>query len=432
MLDLWQIPLWRCDVPLTSKELGQRLKQIREAGQITQEAAAKALGVSRPTIAQIEAGNRPINTVQLEKFARLCGKDIEDLISPPAAQPKEATAVLFRMTQELKQPIDQAALEPRIKLLREYTQLEALLGLNAKFAVPVKHELPDPRSVWEAIDTGQKMAEDERQRLQLGTRPVKDMAELLEVQGVRVLDIEMDEDISGIFMGDPQIGLSIFVNPKHHAFRHAFTLAHEYCHVLADRHRVSVISSGQTEKDLIEVRANAFAAAFLLPKAGVEQFFQSQGKTGPTRITLSTASLREEPGEPAAAEQRRPASATEIQLYDIVHLQHHYGVSWPAAVHRLQNLGIIGKEQRDELLARQEEARQLGHIIKLERKEPESDKRFETRDFRVRFFCLGVDAFRQDLISLQKLQELMAMIDVELDELRQLLVKAKLLKKAAA
>ena len=417
---------------MTPKELGQRMKQIRETSQVTQDAAAKALGVSRPTITQIEAGNRPINTVQLEKFARLCGKGLGDLLLPAAAQPKEATAVLFRMTQELKQTIDPAALEPRIKLLREYTQLEALLGLNAKFTLPVKHELPDPRSVWEAIDTGQKMAEDERQHLQLGTRPVKDIAELLEVQGVRVLDIEMDEDISGIFMGDLQIGLSIFINPQHHAFRHAFTLAHEYCHVLADRQRMSVISSGQTEKDLIEVRANAFAAAFLLPKAGVEQFFQSQGKTGPTRVSLSTPSFRQEPGEPAAAEQRRPANAAEIQIYDIVHLQHHYGVSWPAAVHRLQNLGVLGKEQRDALLSRHEEALQLGRVIRLERKEPESDKRFETRDFRVRFFCLGVDAYRQDLISLQKLQELMAMIDVEPDELRQLLVKAKLLKKAAA
>jgi len=43
-----------------------------------------------------------------------------------------------------------------------------------------------------------------------------------------------------------------------------------------------------------------------------------------------------------------------------------------------------------------------------------------------------LDAYRQDLISLQKLQELMAMIDVKPDQLRQLLVKAKLLKKAAA
>src|SRR5258708_2518847 len=219
---------------MTPQELGQRLKQIRETSQITQDAAAKTLGVSHPTITQIEAGNRPINTLQLEKFARLCGRDIGELLSSTASKPKEATAVLFRMTQQLKQKINRSTLEPKIKLLREYTHLETLLGLNTQFTIPAKYEILEPRSTWEAIDTGQKMAEEERQRLQLGTRPVKDMAELLEIQGIRVLDVEMDEDISGVFMGDVQIGLSIFINPKHYAFLHVFTLAHQYCNDLAD------------------------------------------------------------------------------------------------------------------------------------------------------------------------------------------------------
>ncbi|MBI4064547.1 MAG: ImmA/IrrE family metallo-endopeptidase [Elusimicrobia bacterium] len=414
-------------MPLDSKELGQRLKQMREACQITQDAAASALRVSRPTVAQIEAGNRPINTLQLEKLAKLYNRDVGDFFTTSGALRQEATAVFFRMTEELKQKVDRKALEPSLRLLREFTQLEKLLGLDSKYNQPVKYEHPEPSNTWEAIELGQKMAEDERQRLQMGTRPIKDMAELLELQGVRVLDVDMDEEISGVFMGDENIGLSIFINPKHHAFRHAFTLAHEYCHVLVDRARASVVSSAQNEKDLIEVRANAFAAAFLLPKAGVDEFFTSLGKAGSTRTHLTTSGHE----QAFTAEQRKSSKALEIQLYDIVHLQHHYGVSWETAVYRLQNLGFINKDEGKKLLDKKEEAQAVGHLVRLELKKKEKIEKdgFETRDFRARFFTLGIDAYRQEIISLDKLQELMKMINIDPDKLKGFLKKADILQK---
>lgn len=411
---------------LDPKALGQRLQQIREAKQLTQMAAAKALGVSRPFIAQIESGQRPINTLQLEKLAALYGRDVSDFFAP-AAKTREATAVFFRITDELKQKIDKKALEPSIRLLREYTNLETLLGLDAKFKRPMKYEVAEPTSTWEAIQMGQQIAEDERQRLQLGTRPIKDMAELLEIQGVRVLGVAMDADISGVFMGDDQIGLSILLNTEHHKFRHAFTLAHEYCHVLSDRARATVVSSAKTGKDLIEVRANSFAAAFLLPKAGVEAFFQSLGKAGSTRSYLASTGA-----EPSAGEQRRPAAAAQIQLYDIVHLQHHYGVSWDAVVYRLQNLGLISKDECSELLEKKEEAHLLSRAIKLETKASAEEKRFENRDFAARFFSLGVDAYRQEIISLKKLEELMEFIHIKPDQLKEILRNAGISEKAAA
>ena len=413
---------------LDPKELGQRLQMIREAKQITQAAAAKVLGVSRAYIAQIESGSRPINTLQLEKLANLYGRDVGEFFATAASQAREATAVFFRITDELKQKINRKTLEPSIRLLREYTNLEKLLGLDTKFKRPNKYEVPEPTNTWEAIQVGQQIAEEERQRLQLGTRPIKDMAELLEIQGVRVLGVAMDADISGVFMGDDQIGLSILLNTEHHKFRHAFTLAHEYCHVLSDRARATVVSSAKTGKDLIEVRANSFAAAFLLPKTGVEEFFQSLGKIGATRSYLASTGA----AEPSSGEQRRPASAAQIQLYDVVHLQHHYGVSWDAAVYRLQNLGLISKDESEDLLGKRDEAQALSRAIKLEMKPSSEEKKFENRDFAARFFSLGVDAYRQEIISLKKLEELMDLIGIEADQLKHILRNAGISEKAAA
>ena len=408
---------------LDSKKLGFRLKQSREARQMTQQEAAKFIGISRVTIAQIEAGNRPINTVQLEKLAKLYGQGIEGFLTSDGIQSPEATSVLFRITEALKQKIDRKMLEPSIKLLREYTNLEKLLGLNSKFRRPIKYELSEPKNTWEAIQMGQQIAEEERQRLQLATQPIKDMSELLELQGVRVLGVSMDKDISGIFMGDDQIGLSILLNTAHNSIRHTFTLAHEYCHVLTDRIRTTVVSSKQTGKDLIEVRANSFAAGFLFPKAGIEEFFQSLGKTGAGRSYLTAPGVN----QPDEAEQRRPLKSREIQLYDIVHLQHHYGVSWETAVYRLQNIGIISKDESEDLLKKKEEANILGQIIKLELKPSVPKPKFENRDFVARFFSLGVDAYRQEIISLSKLEELNELIGVTPNQLRQVLRKMDLL-----
>ncbi|KAF0125869.1 MAG: hypothetical protein FD189_1290 [Elusimicrobia bacterium] len=400
---------------LTGKELGRRLKSARESKQITQEAAARELGVSRVALTLIEGGKRPVNTTQLEKLAGLYGRRLEDFLV--AGDEAEKVALRFRVAEELQNRVDRSIFEPVIKLLREYTQLEKLLGLDAKYRHPVKYEFPEPASVWEAIKAGQEIAESERQRLMLGGRPVRDIAGLLEIQGIRILDIAMDTDISGIFMCDEETGMSILANPRHHAFRHAFTLAHEYCHLLVDRDRALLVSSGGAGKDLVEVRANAFAAAFLLPKAGVVEFFESIGKTGGTRTYLAIGGVK----GAHEAEQRRTATSISIRLHDVVHLQHHYGVSWDATVYRLQNLGVISKDECRELLSKSEEAKALRRLIKVDAPDSETEKKSGSRDFNMRFFCLAVDAFCQELVSRSRLKELLAMIGVGEPELKELL-----------
>jgi len=57
--------------------------------------------------------------------------------------------------------------------------------------------------------------------------------------------------------------------PRHSGIR--FTLAHELCHLLADRHRGSDLAmvSGEWAPRSIEQRANAFAAALLMPDSAI-------------------------------------------------------------------------------------------------------------------------------------------------------------------
>jgi Zn-dependent peptidase ImmA (M78 family)/DNA-binding XRE family transcriptional regulator len=383
---------------------------------MTQEHVADAISLSRAMVAQIETGVRPANTVLLEKIASVFRCDVRDFFVATAST--DAVGALFRATEAIQEEVAEETLKPQIALLRQYTALEKMLGVNPSMNSPVRYETAEMKSNWDAIQAGVKIAEDERRRLQLGIDPMSDMAGLLELQGVRVLGVDLPDTISGAFLGDDQTGLAVLFNRKHHEARHAFTLAHEYCHVLADRDKLSVVSAKQNQMDLIEVRANAFAAALLLPEDGVKAFFDRLGKAGPTRSALAVADSAE--GVSDSSERRRSAEAVKIQIYDIAHLQFHYGVSWETAVYRLHNLRYIGKDERDDLLSKKAQANFLENLMRHERGRKGSGGK-EIRDFSSRFFGVAMDAYRQEFISRAKLDELMEMINVSSVELKSIL-----------
>ncbi len=63
------------------KELGKRLKQIRQEKQITQEALALESSISRSHIAMIEAGRRDITVSALFKISRALNVTLTEIFS---------------------------------------------------------------------------------------------------------------------------------------------------------------------------------------------------------------------------------------------------------------------------------------------------------------------------------------------------------------
>lgn len=53
--------------------LGQRLRQVRETADLTQEDLAKVLGVHPRRISEWEAGERPMYVDSFVQIARVCG-----------------------------------------------------------------------------------------------------------------------------------------------------------------------------------------------------------------------------------------------------------------------------------------------------------------------------------------------------------------------
>jgi Zn-dependent peptidase ImmA (M78 family)/DNA-binding XRE family transcriptional regulator len=404
------------DQPLgiTQKELGERIRAAREACGMTQGAVAKQLGICRPTIVKTEQGNRMVPSLVLAKMADLFGRDIRQLVGA-SFQQEDSLAALFRAQPDLaSQPGAMKRLRECLALGRELTNLEALVGLDHDIVAAAKYSMQIPRGRWEAIRQGQRLAEDERRRLGLGSAPLPDLAGLLEAQGVRTGLVELPGDVSGLALSDRKAGLLVVANRAHPTLRRRFSLAHEYCHVVVDRERLGLVSRASGRDDLAEVRANAFAANFLVPEDGARQLVAGLGKGRPSR---THAKVFDEAGC-LNVDGRIKFGSQVVQLYDVVMLAHHFEVSRLAALFRLRNLDVVDEDEleRLEALERAGKGKRMAKLLGL----AEADPAGGSDELRHRFLGLAVEAYRRGEVSRGKLRELASMVALPAGDLDKL------------
>jgi Zn-dependent peptidase ImmA (M78 family)/transcriptional regulator with XRE-family HTH domain len=402
-------------MPVSREELARRLRVAREACGLTQEDVAEHLDVSRPTVAQMELGNRAVTSLELDRLARLYGRDLREFFMDEF-QGHDALAALFRADSDVaQQPHVVDALRNCVTVGREVTNLERLLGLDREGGAAAIYPLPAPRNRWQAVQQGERVAAQERQRLGLGFAPLGNIAEVLETQGVRTALIDLPDDVSGLTMADPTIGVFVVANRLHAAVRRRFSLAHEYAHALLDRDRLGTVSRSTERDDLPEVRANAFAATFLLPIEGVRQFMTMIGKGGPSR---QRTEVFDEGGVVEASTRAAPKSQ-DTQMYDVAELAEHFGVSRLATLYRLRNLRILSDAEFANLKEYEDVGygRAVANLLQL----PDIDEDAARDEYRHRFLSLALEAFRRAEISRAKLSELANMIGLDGNQLPDLL-----------
>jgi Zn-dependent peptidase ImmA (M78 family)/DNA-binding XRE family transcriptional regulator len=409
-------------MPVSQKELGRRLRAAREACRMTQEEVARGLGLSRSGVAQMELGNRAITGLELERLAYLFGRDMREFFAEEFHE-EDALVALFRAHPDMAEQTDVVdMLRKCLAIVREVTNLEGLLRIDRDLGAIASYPLPVPRGKWEAVQQGERVAQAERHRLQLGLAPLANVSELLETQGVRTAQINLPEDISGVTLIEPSVGLFVVANCRHHVLRRRFSYAHEYAHVLLDRERRGTISRVADRDSFSEVRANAFAANFLMPEEGVWQFITALGKGSPSRrhaeVFGDSVEVLGNSGVVRALSRTEPKSQ-DIQLYDVVHLAHHFGVSRLAALYRLYNLGFVTGAELERLKVQEEVGRgkEVATLLGL----PEPDHEAARDEFRHRFLSLALEAVRQDAITRAKLRELAQMVDLGPEPLARLL-----------
>lgn len=66
---------------LSQKQIGSRIAEIRKLKGLSQEELAKHIHISRPSLAQIELGNRGLDVLELQKLSQVLEFSIDDFMS---------------------------------------------------------------------------------------------------------------------------------------------------------------------------------------------------------------------------------------------------------------------------------------------------------------------------------------------------------------
>lgn len=208
------------------------------------------------------------------------------------------------------------------------------------------------------------------------------------------------------------------MNGRHGHARRRFSFAHEYAHVLLDRDGHGTVSRTTDQEDMSEVRANAFAAAFLMPESGLRNYVARLGKG---RESRSQTEVWGEQGAPVQVRARPAPASQDIQMYDVVQIMHHFGASVPSVIFRLKNLGLLSKAEFDKLRD-ESESKKLDVVARVLEIQPIAEDRSAARnEFVHRFLGLGIEASRREIITRAKLFELAGLLEAPTADLEAVL-----------
>lgn len=408
--------------------LGRRLREARENRRLTQEQAAQAIGISRTALVHIEAGKRSLSTLELSQLAKLYQRSVADFFAEDEVQPsseEDPFVVIHRLPPELfDNPEVNRQVSRCVQLCSIGLDLETTLGIDGSVSLPA-YELRPPTKPFEATRQGERIAEEERRRLGLGYGPIADMADLISTQGVWASGVRgLPPEMSGIFLRHSSIGMVILVNYRHARRRKRFSYAHEYAHALLDRKSTSaIVSRRENSQDFMERRANAFAAAFLMPADGVRWFLDEVlEKGGPSRryrVTYSSAG-----GAPDEAEERPAPGSQQITFQDVATFANYFGVSYLAAVYRLSDLNFLNADETTSILEKSDLAarllRAMDDFDDCDEEEESHPERKPDRELISQIVRLAIEAYRREEVSQGWLRDLSDKLEMQAEELVEL------------
>lgn len=249
---------------------GARLRQAREYRSMTQSELADRMGVSQPAIAQLELGTRSVGAEVISRLSDSLGLP-EGFLERPARELADGSLGLTRSLRSLPQS------EFRSARRRAELALEAISGLTTGTLLP-SCSIPSLRGA-SAADAAAFV------RSSLGVssdEPIRNLTRSLERAGVLVASLRWNDSRAETKAGSQPrldgfaswVGMRghrpfLVVNRRSDIFRRRLSLAHELGHAVLGHFAESV-----SLKEL-EEEAYAFAGAFMVPPALLEECFRA-------------------------------------------------------------------------------------------------------------------------------------------------------------
>jgi Zn-dependent peptidase ImmA (M78 family) len=272
-----------------------------------------------------------------------------------------------------------------------------------------------PQSKWQAIRQGEAVAADERRRMGLDQHPVADPPKLLLAHGIRAFLFDLPDDVSGVSLMDRRWGLAVIVNRGDARVRSRFSWIHELGHVLMDRDQKATVTRSEDRDRREEVRANAFAAAFLMPEGALRESLARLDRARPSRERLI---VTDGDSNATAAERRSVAGRHELTLEDVAAMADELGVSHLALLYRLLNLKLINQGTFDALRSDEQQRGSLLRKVRHSNNDwPDPHQLYVPPDFATHLLTLGVRAYSRDLVARSKVHELGKLVGMASDDI---------------
>jgi transcriptional regulator with XRE-family HTH domain len=253
---------------MSTQVVAERVRAlIRESGLTQSEFAVKA-GLDAPKLSKSLSGVRRFTSLDLATIAEVGGTTVDWLLGAEKPTPALAARADKRRGPAVEEAIDKATALAEARA--------ALTYFGNKQELPFRPELP-ATSRW--VEQGETLAEAAIAYLaERGVDPTSGtLADLVEDYfgaDVAMLDIQ---PCDGLAWHDDHTWL-IVVATSQVPTRQRFTIAHELGHLLArDSQKLYVDEDVMAPKSAdreSEMRAGAFAAAFLMPRAALTQAVQ--------------------------------------------------------------------------------------------------------------------------------------------------------------
>ncbi len=273
------------------KQFAAKLKRYRDQLQLTPTEVSVGTGIEPRRLQALEEGEAAPSGDEVLILADFYKCDYRFFISNEKLASFEQTEQLYRRFGSEFSKIDRGRVQEFLFLAECEEALMRMLGRERS---TFRYEPRGNYFKGHAADAAARL------RLHLGYSdsivPSDVYADFRKI-GVHVFRRRLDNsNISGLTLRHPIAGPCILVNYSEDIFRQRFTAAHEAGHAILDREDVIVSFSDWKKQDLVEIRANAFASAYLLPpavlsKIPVQQWTPSELSGWASRLKVSAHAL---------------------------------------------------------------------------------------------------------------------------------------------
>lgn len=275
------------------------LKNIRRMRGLTLDEVSQRLNglVTKQAISKYERGLMKPSPIVMDALCKLYQAFPDFLLG---RKPVVVSGVSFRSREAIPQKMKQRIIYEVQIWMEHYLALENLFDVMTSFKNPVSG-----LSI-ASFDDIEKMAMQVRRKWGLGNDAIASVCRVLELAGIKILELDLEDDIDGL-CGWVNKRTPFIVLKKNNVTveRKRFTALHELAHLLFP----SLEAMDYKKKERM---CHRFASAILLPKEVVDNY------VGKVRENLSVSELS--------------------------FLRSMYGVSVAAIVHRLKDLSVISDE----------------------------------------------------------------------------------------